>query len=337
MPTVWQDPLAGGRLRTITLLISPQAFSASEVAALTRYAAAGDGTLLVAPGRQDPAESSWAALLSSASRSAAISASEWAIDPPSDERPFFFLQLRPRDVLRLGHLGPVSRITMRGVQVLLLAAVLACIAALIITLLAGRGPRAAASFRLTRPGQAYFALLGIGYMAVQLGLHQRLSIVLGHPITTLALVLATMLLGTGIGSAAAGMLGRRLSPSVVLLAPITLICVLTAGFRSVQHLGELPGRTMTALGAGVLAGGMGLALGVALPTGVRAFARSESCVAEAWAINGAFSVVGSVLAAVGGLLIGSRGLLAGAIPCYLLASLLLLWQSRAGPVSEASG
>jgi hypothetical protein len=61
---------------------------------------------------------------------------------------------------------------------------------------------------------------------------------------------------------------------------------------------------------------MGLALGVALPTGMRLFAPGERALAEAWAINGAFSVLGSALAALAGLLLGSRWLATLALACY---------------------
>jgi hypothetical protein len=59
------------------------------------------------------------------------------------------------------------------------------------------------------------------------------------------------------------------------------------------------------------------------------FTRTQADVAEAWTVNGAFSVVGSVLAAMGGLLVGSRGLLLAAIPVYALALAILATGQRA--------
>jgi hypothetical protein len=49
---------------------------------------------------------------------------------------------------------------------------------------------------------------------------------------------------------------------------------------------------------------------------MRLFAQGETALAEAWAINGAFSVLGSTLAALAGLMLGSRWLAGLAIPCY---------------------
>jgi hypothetical protein len=66
------------------------------------------------------------------------------------------------------------------------------------------------------------------------------------------------------------------------------------------------------------------------------FAHSEVAVTEAWALNGAFSVLGSVAGALGGLLLGSRGLVAAAIPCYVLAWMVVLMGAR-WPLRLAAG
>jgi len=59
-------------------------------------------------------------------------------------------------------------------------------------------------------------------------------------------------------------------------------------------------------------------------------ANGEVRVAETWAANSAFSVLGSTLAALGGLVLGSHGLVTLAPPCYLLAWVLV----RAGHPSS---
>ena len=59
--------------------------------------------------------------------------------------------------------------------------------------------------RLTAYGRCwFFCCLGIGFMFLELGFIQRLSIYLGHPMYTLAVVLAGILIFTGIGSYYAG-------------------------------------------------------------------------------------------------------------------------------------
>ncbi len=218
IPSQLEDPLAGGRVQTITTMASQQAFSDQEVRVLKDFAGRRDGKLLVWPGQ--PPDSSWTAILTPSSRQAYVSASAWAIDPPTDERPFFFLQLRPKDVLRVraADFGFVSAITVNGVRILLIALLLAVAVAVALTAVAIRGQHGH-GVRLPASGRVYFALLGTGYMAVQLALLQRLSLIIGHPTTTLALVIATMLAGTGLGSALAGIRRLRPVPGWILAVP----------------------------------------------------------------------------------------------------------------------
>jgi hypothetical protein len=336
-PARIHDPLAGGRVYVITALVSRSPFAASELDSLERYARGVGGTLLLAPRRPAaPAARAWPALLTPESRADLIRSSRWAIDPPRDTKPFFFLQLRPADVLSFqARLGPVSTITVNGVQVLVFTVLLALLGAASLLWQTSRLPASAEaagteSGRLGVPGRVYFALLGLGYMAIQLALLQRLSILLGHPTATLALVVASMLLGTGVGSALAGHGRLRQAPRVVLCLPLLAVVLLAVGFPLVGNFSGAATLGLTALGAGALSGTMGLALGVALPTGMNLFASSERALAEAWAINGAFSVLGSALGALAGLMVGSRWLAALALSCYGPVW-LLTWRATRQP------
>jgi predicted membrane-bound spermidine synthase len=49
-------------------------------------------------------------------------------------------------------------------------------------------------------GTLYFSLIGAGFMMIEIGLLQRMSIFLGHPIYSLSVLLSTLILSTGIGS-----------------------------------------------------------------------------------------------------------------------------------------
>jgi hypothetical protein len=337
IPTQLQDPLAGGRVETITTMASQQAFSNQEVRVLKDFAESRGGRLLVWPGQPHASSTSWEAMIEPSSRRAYVKASAWAIDAPTDERPFFFLQLRPTDVLRFraADFGFVSAITVNGVRILLIAVLLAVAVAVVLTAVAIRG-RHGPGARLPARGRVYFALLGVGYMAVQLALLQRLSLILGHPATTLALVVATMLVGTGLGSALGGIRRLRAVPGWILAVPPAVLGSLIIGVGHVGELSRLSSLTAAAVACGGVAGLTGLALGVAFPTGIRLFARSDTAVTEAWALNGAFSVLGSVAGALGGLLMGSRGLVAAAMPCYVLAWLIVLL-GAGSPIPSAAG
>ncbi len=338
LPTSLEDPLAGGQVQMITTMISRRAFTDLEVKRLRTFAANHRGELLVYPGQAPDAAPLWAPLLQSSTRPAYVSASPWAIDPPTDERPFFFLQLRPREVLRFStaDFGYISAITVNGVRILMIAVFLALTVAVVLTLAATKTTRGAGLPLPTR-GKVYFALLGMGYMAVQLALLQRLSLILGHPVTTLALVIAAMLLGTGLGSTVAGSRRLRNIPAWVLAVPPVVLGSSIIGFGHLGELSRLSNLWTTTVVCGGLAGVTGLALGVAFPTGIRLFAPSDVAVTQAWALNGAFSVLGSVAGALGGLLLGSRGLLAAAMPFYVLAWLIVFVEGRPTVLFPAAG
>ena len=128
-----------------------------------------------------------------------------------------------------GGLGPVSGITINGVKILLLSVILSGIGSLLLLIGIRRVPRerpAGAAWS----GRVFFAMTGLGYMAVQLALHQRLAIILGRPTITLATVLCAMLLGTGCGSALAGTGALRRRPRATLMIPLLGLIALSLAF-----------------------------------------------------------------------------------------------------------
>ena len=331
-PTYVTDRAGEGTVARITTLISPVPFTSTEVASLARFTREQGGTLLLAPGVPPaPEAAAWLPLLDKVTRGPFIAASPWAIDPPTDVRPFFFLQLRPGDLLKYGNegLGPVSEITINGVKILLLSVILAAIGSLILLIGIRRVPNER-SESAPWSGRVFFAMIGLGYMGVQLALHQRLAIILGRPTITLATVLSAMLLGTGCGSALAGTDALRRRPRATLLIPLLGLGVLWLAFPLASELSRITSLGATMAAAAATSFAAGAALGVALPTGLALYARTEAAVAESWAINGAFSVLGTSLAAFSGLLFGSQRLVALAVPCYLIAWLSATQHHRAG-------
>jgi predicted membrane-bound spermidine synthase len=63
----------------------------------------------------------------------------------------------------------------------------------------GSAPKAVGG-KLVLGGTAYFFLIGIGFMVVEISLLQRMSVFLGHPIYSLSVVLFSLILTTGLGS-----------------------------------------------------------------------------------------------------------------------------------------
>src|SRR5260370_40775355 len=59
-----------------------------------------------------------------------------------------------------------------------------------------------AGWQLAVGGTSYFALIGVGFMMVEIALLQRMSVFLGHPVYALSVVLFSLILWTGFGSMA---------------------------------------------------------------------------------------------------------------------------------------
>ncbi len=119
--------------------------------------------------------------------------------------PYYFNMLKPRAFF--GH----DRISARRRRSAAISARRSCcsccsasstvlVAAIIVWPLARAGSPADARGALRDDDDAISRVIGFAYMLIQIGLLQRFSVYIGHPTYTLAIVLFSMLLFTGVGS-----------------------------------------------------------------------------------------------------------------------------------------
>lgn len=164
---------------------------------------------------------------------------------------------------------------------------------------------------------AYFAALGLGFIMVEIALLQRFLLFLGQPIYTYAVVLAGLLIFTGIGSQTAGDWADR-SLKRVLLSVVAAVLIMAVVTPLVFHacLGfNIVWRIAIAL---LLVAPLGFLLGMPFPMGLRlAMQRSSALGSWAWGVNGFFTVIGTVLALMLGMMIGFRLVLLLACAAYL--------------------
>ncbi len=174
----------------MTFMLRRRPFTPAEVEQVLAWSEARP---VIVPGR--PAEAPYDALLSGRQTLAEYeAAAPRLVGPVFDDRPFYFAQYKPWGV-------PRTMLRSIGVIVLPLFGVLAVLVAV------GRprdggGPAYAASV-------AYFACLGVGFIMVELCLLQNLTLLLGHPIFTLSILLFTLLAAGGLGSAFSARFERR--------------------------------------------------------------------------------------------------------------------------------
>lgn len=324
-----------------TILVSKTPFSQEEISRLRTWCAINSGQILVAPGAPS-SEAVFDQLLDPATRQAAVDASAYNITPPDDLQPYFFLQVRPADILNLGSsdYSVVTEITFNGVRVMMIlgaCAVLLVIAVLLLTVFTLPGSHATpGGRRVYRWMSLYFLGIGFGYIMIQLGLHQRLIIILGHPTLALSVVLFSMLLGTGVGAAISGRLfstGDLRRVAGVIVGVLALLWLAIPLFPSFESIGSYSLRLASISAMLVI---VGCVLGFAFPVGVRQVAPTgEWAVQKMWAINGAASIAASVLAAVVGLTMGTRNVLLFGVLAYVVAGIAgIVAQSTSIPEAD---
>jgi len=167
--------------------------------------------------------------------------------------------------------------------------------------------------------------IGAGFMLIEVPLIQRFQLLLGYPILSLAIVLGTLLLAGGIGSAVSQRWAGPQLPRRVMIAALW-IAALAALYRfALPPIVErvLP-ESLALRSAVVVALTMllGIPMGVPFPSLMRRVGQHQRRVALVWAVNGVFSALGSVLAVVISMTWGfSVALLVGAA-LYAMVALL---------------
>jgi len=150
---------------------------------------------------------------------------------------------------------------------------------------------------------AYFGLLGLAYLLVEVPLIQRFVLFLGQPALAMPTVLFALLLSSGVGSIVSHRQNLQLGKRMAVLA--LLIGLYAWGMPVVlRALLGLPLVMRLILSVAFVAP-LGFLMGQPFPMGLQRLQKmARAAVPRAWAVNGAMSVVASILAAVLGLSLG---------------------------------
>ncbi len=233
------------------------------------------------------------------------------IRPVSDNRPFFFYTVQPRDLWTF--LNSASRQSAdykvnKAVPLLFALLAVSLIATLVILLL----PPVLLGTRLPRQRGVlgfllYFLFIGCGYILIEVGLIQKFVLFLGHPNYALTVVIFSMLLSSGLGSFASRRLlskpeGRLIKVLGCIALGASLLGLLLSGLLTA--LVGLPLALKVALTV-VLIAPLGFLMGMPFPTGLERLEHSHApAVRWAWSLNAAASVLGSVGALASSIYLG---------------------------------
>ena len=299
------------------LLVRKTPFGEAELARIGELAKAMNFEIDLEPGW---AKSPLLLALATGSPSDQVTSGPANYSAPTDDQPFFFHMARPSTwlMLRGREISPAS-----GAAVVL-AALLFTVAGM--TLACIVLPLLLARTRLGRGDGALFGLfaaIGTGFMLIEVSMLQRLIVFLGHPTYSLSVILFVLLLTGGAGSH----LSSRVADDRLREVGIRVLAALTAVLAAVGlatgplvgYFSDAPTPVRIVVSAALLAP-MGVLMGTAFPMGMRRAAASRAeLMPWLWAVNGATSVLASVLAVVIAMASGISTSFWAGVACYALA------------------
>ena len=313
-----QDNSEMGQYSVATILVSKRPFTDDEIARTAYLSKTMEFLPVLTPQYAERPE--FEAVATRGKYEELIRTYPLNIAAPTDDTPFFFHMLRARDLLKAATYQGMNQLNLKAVRVLgtLLAIVSGLSALAIIAPLAlRRRVRQTHSLRL----MIYFAAIGLAFMMVEIGQLERLIVFLGHPIYGLTVVLFVLLLASSAGSLCSHRVGNRIWLLPLVLAAFIFVSPpLTSQFVSAST----PVRVFL---SALLLVPSGFFMGMAFPLGIKK-AQYEEGAPTAWylGINGAFSVISSVLAVVVAVFWGVTMTLLVGLTAYVIALVALQFE-----------
>ncbi len=226
------------------------------------------------------------------------------ISPTSDDRPFFFSFFKPDTYykqLRSRHWAHAekhwSAIGIGNLwQVFMVTLLLVLLFFFLPLQLRGQSLERTPTTFLTL---AYFIFLGLAFIGIEIGLIQRFTLYLQHPIYALVVVLASLLIFSSLGSFWTSGIDPSRAAETATRSGTLLVALLAVNALGLGKLLELLNNQALWIKipmAILLIFPTAFLMGTLFPLGVKAMAsRRASLFPWAWGLNGATSVLGSVL------------------------------------------
>lgn len=307
-----------------TVVLKKGRFTEREVDRLRAFAAQGGYAEVILPGRKPT--NLVELYLQFEDKAAFVDKFPRDISPTDDDRPYFFSFSRWNAPAKAGaHLDEATSVS-QGNPLFLLGQLAMSTAMALLFILAPLALRREGLASSTPRGRfsIYFACLGVGFIAIEVGLLQKLTLVLGKPLFSLIVTLMTLLVSSGVGSLLSKRLGERLPRVTVPAAILALVTVMAFGgdrlADTLVGLPTVPRFVATSLSIVPL----GLLLGIPFALGVaKAERRDPALVPWAWAINASTTVVGSILTVIVSMNLGFSVVMVGAAGLYVLAFMVL--------------
>ena len=261
------------------------------------------------------------------------------ITPSTDDNPFFFYTARFGEFLT----KPISSLTNNNAAIsttlmLVVLALCACVYYIInpFVRLARRMPLSTLT-----PPVTYFCAIGMGFMLIEISQMQRLMVFLGHPVYGLSVVLFTILLFSGIGSATVGAHFPR-SGVVVARVAALLTTLVAAGLLTplLTTWARSEATDIRILLSVLLLAPPAFCMGMMFPLGLSIWRRHSELLPFFWSANGITSMFASVLGMALSIEFGIAKTYALGVGFYVVCAAMIvrdLWGSRMGARCSGNG
>jgi spermidine synthase len=221
--------------------------------------------------------------------------------PVTFDRPFFYNVLRLQrlrtilariEVLPQAEIGPLVNLAVLG-QAMIFAALV-----LLVPLLRPRRGAVSLAPGFIGATVVYFAVLGLGFLFIEITLIEKVAFYLNDRTSAFALVLTAMLICSGLGSLASSRFAARPRLGVAWACGITvawtlILMLFLQDFMVGTIAWPWAARVCVVL---LIIAPVSLALGLPFPLGLSQMGGAGAMLPWAWALNGAFSVVATPLA-----------------------------------------
>jgi hypothetical protein len=310
-----------------TVLISRKPWSVDDIVRAQEILRQGNMEAVYYPGMQST--NAFGLYMLTSQKQKFLDSYRYDVSPVSDDRPFFFYTVQPRDLIAF--LGTTAQDSAdykinRAVPMLFSLMLVSLLATVIVLAL----PPLVLGTRLpvergTRLFLLYFLCIGVGYILIQVALIQKFVLFLGHPTYALTIIVFSMLISSGAGS----FWSRKVAFDndrnwrFILVAVAVLVAIVA--FAAAPVTTALVGWDWYAkvLLTVALVAPLGFVMGIPFPTGLhRLEISAASAVRWAWSINAASSVLGSASAIFLAIYLGLTNTLLVGGACYLAAAAL---------------
>jgi hypothetical protein len=181
----------------------------------------------------------------------------------------------------------------------------------------------------------YFSLIAIGFFFIEMPTIQKMILFLGSPVFTMGIIISAMLVFSGIGSFISDSVFRSgngilkvmlIICGIMAVYTVSLDSLFSYSLRFPLHL-----RTILVI---IVIPPPGFFMGMPFPKGLTLLCeREDSSLPLAWGVNGFFSVISIISAAICAVVCGYRIVLFTAVIFYMTAGIISTPREKPGRIS----